>query len=87
METKIKLNHYQIKALLELSESSGDPEMFDEMALVVGGENAHSGPGVYAYFTECQEEGATYLGVDEADEERAEAICEAKIESGEVAVN
>lgn len=87
METKIMLNHYQIKALLELSESSGDPEMFDEMELVIGGENAHSGPGVYACFTECQEEGAIYLGEDEADDERAQAICNAKIESGEVTVN
>ncbi|RTY63411.1 hypothetical protein [Pseudomonas veronii] len=81
---KITLNHFQIKSLLDLSESSGDPECYDEMTLVlVNDDSAHSGPGLYCKFEEVPENGFTFLGTDEDDEVRADAICAAKIESGE----
>lgn len=82
---KIDMTHHQIKALLELSESSGDPECYDDMTLhFFGGSTAHSGPGLYAVFQEVPEEGGIFLGTDEADQLRGDAICKARIESGEV---
>lgn len=82
---KIDMTHYQIKTLLDLAEGSGDPECYDGMTLVlVEDDSAHSGPGLYASFQEVPEEGYTFLGEDEADQARGDAICDAKIESGEV---
>lgn len=73
---KIELTHYQIKALLEMSEASGDPECYDDLVLQVAGENAHSGAGLYAWFSECPEEGSTFIGRDADDQARGEAIAE-----------
>lgn len=85
MKTKIALTHYQIKELLELSESSGDPECTDDLyIIVVEDDSAHSGPGLYAQFQEVPEEGFIFIGQDVGDQERGNAICDAKIESGEV---
>ena len=81
---EITLNHFQIQSLLELSESSGDPECYDEMTLVLVEDNrAHSGPGLYCKFDEVPENGFIFLGTDEDDQVRADEICAAKIESGE----
>jgi len=77
-EMKIKLTHYQIKALLDMSESSGDPECYETIVLQVSDGAGHSGPGLYAWFEECPEEGASFLGVDAEDQARAEAIADAK---------
>lgn len=76
MSNKIELTHYQIKALLELSEASGDPECCDDLVLQMGGEKAHSGPGLYAWYDECPEEGATFIGRDAEDQARGDAIAE-----------
>lgn len=81
---KIALTHYQIKELLELSESSGDPECTDDLYLTIGDDRAHSGAGLYAQFQEVPEEGFMFIGKDEADQQRGNAICDARIESGEV---
>lgn len=82
---RINLTHYQIKALLELSESSGDPDCYDDLTLCFTNEfAAHSGPGLYAAFQEVPEEGYTFLGEDEEDQARGDAICEAGIASGAV---
>jgi len=82
---KISMTHHQIKALLELSESSGDPESFDDMNLiVVDDDKAHSGPGLYCQFREVPEEGFMFLGKDEEDDARGNEICNARIRSGEV---
>ena len=82
---RIELTHFQIKQLLELSESSGDPECTDDLLLVLVEDNsAHSGPGLYAQFQEVPEEGYMFIGVDQEDQDRGDAICNARIESGEV---
>lgn len=81
---KIDITHYQIKALLDLSEGSGDPECYDDMTLIVMDESGHSGAGLYAAFQEVPEEGYTFLGADEENQAQGDAICEAKIASGEV---
>lgn len=82
---KINMTHRQIKELLELSESSGDPEAYDDMTLVVVEDNsAHSGPGLYCQFYEVPEEGYMFLGADDEDQARGDALCTARIESGEV---
>lgn len=75
-DTKIELTHYQIKALLEMSESSGDPECYDDLVLVIGDEHSHSGTGVYAYFSCCPEEGAIFIGKDAEDQARGDAIAQ-----------
>lgn len=75
---KIELTHYQIKALLEMSESSGDPECYDTLVLQIGDDRAHSGPGLYAYFDECREEGAIFIGKDDEDQARADAVAESR---------
>lgn len=81
---RISMTHRQIKELLELSESSGDPDMYDDMTLVlVADDSAHSGPGLYAQFQEVPEEGFMFLGSDEEDQKRGDAVCNAKITSGE----
>lgn len=73
---KITLSHYQLKQLLEMSESSGDPECYDAIVIQVSDDTAHSGPGLYAWFDECPEEGASYIGDDAEDQERANRIQE-----------
>lgn len=73
MSEKIELTHHQIKALLEMSEASGDPECYDDLVLQMGGENAHSGPGLYAWYSECPEEGAQFIGTDAEDQARGDA--------------
>ncbi|CAM3212848.1 hypothetical protein [Pseudomonas fluorescens] len=73
---KITLSHYQLKELLEMSESSCDPECYDAIVIQVGDDTAHSGPGLYAWFDECPEEGASYIGDDAEDQERANRIGE-----------
>lgn len=83
----ITLTHYQIKALLDLSEASGDPDMYDTLVLIEGNDTAHSGAGLYVYAEEAPEEGAIYLALDDADADRAEATGDAKIAKGEVIVN
>lgn len=81
---QIHMTHRQIKELLELSESSGDPECYDDMILVlIEDDRAHSGPGLYCQFEEVPQEGCMFLGKDDEDEARANAICAAKIASGE----
>ena len=83
--TKIPVTHFQLKALLEISESSGDPECYDDLHLVVvADDSAHSGPGLYAQFQEVPEEGFMFIGEDQEGQDRGEKICEAKIASGEV---
>lgn len=82
---KIPVTHFQLKALLEISESSGDPESYDDLHLIlVTDDSAHSGPGLYAQFQEVPEEGFMFIGEDQEGQDRGEKICEAKIESGEV---
>ncbi|UVL53984.1 hypothetical protein [Pseudomonas sp. B21-035] len=73
---EISLTHYQLKALLEMSESSGDPECYDTIVIKMGEDKAHSGPGLYAWFQECPEEGASFLGEDEEDDARAAKIAD-----------
>lgn len=75
---KIKLTHYQIKALLEMCESSGDPECCDDLVLQIGDNRAHSGPGLYAYWSECPEEGALFIGKGEADQACADALADSR---------
>ncbi|MCW8159014.1 SIMPL domain-containing protein [Stutzerimonas stutzeri] len=75
---QLKLTHYQIKALLEMSESSGDPECYDTIVLQMGDEKGHSGPGLYAWFEECPEEGASFIGTDAEDQARASAVADAR---------
>jgi len=82
---KIALTHFQLKELLELSESSGDPEATDDLLLIlVEDDSGHSGPGLYAQFQEVPEEGYMFIGTDQEDHDRGNAICDARIESGEV---
>lgn len=82
---EIALTHFQIKALLELTELSGDPESTDDLTIrFVEDDSAHSGPGLYAQFQEVPEEGWIFIGEDQADQDRANAICDGKIASGEV---
>jgi len=83
---KIALTHYQIKELLDLSESSGDPECTDDLYLILVEDDAkaHSGAGLYAQFQEVPEEGFMFIGKDEEDQQRGNDICNARIESGEV---
>ena len=81
----IELNHFQIKALLDLSEASVDPESYDEIALrVVEDNSAHSGPGLYATYPEAPEDGWMFIGKDEEDQSRADATCSEGIKSGRV---
>lgn len=81
---KIHMTHRQIRELLDLSESSGDPECYDAMTLVVvTGDSAHSGPGLYCQFQEVPEEGYMFLGADDEEQARGDAICEAKIKAGD----
>lgn len=83
--TKIPVTHFQLKALLEIAESSGDPESYDDLYLIVVADNsAHSGPGLYALFQEVPEEGFMFIGEDQEAQDRGEKICEDKIASGEV---
>lgn len=82
---KIELNHFQIKSLLNLSEISGDPECYEELELrLVEGNGAHSGPGLYAIYPEAPENGWLFIGKDEEDQARADAICDEGIKSGRV---
>lgn len=82
---KIHMTHRQIRELLDLSESSGDPECYDDMSLlVVTDESGHSGPGLYCQFQEVPEEGFMFLGRTDEEQAKGDAICEAKIASGEV---
>lgn len=75
-KTRISLNLYQIRALLEMADSSGEPEG-DELIIVKGDDACHSGPGLYAYFSECPEEGASFIGDDEEDQQRGNKLAEA----------
>lgn len=82
---KIHMTHRQIRELLDLSESSGDPECYDDMTLMfVEDDSAHSGPGLYCQFQEVPEEGYMFLGADDEEQSRGDAICTLKIKSGEV---
>ncbi|MFK7671773.1 hypothetical protein [Pseudomonas lundensis] len=81
---KINMTHRQIKELLELSESSGDPESYEDMTLIVMDRSGHSGPGLYAQFQEVPEEGYIFLGADDEDQARGDALCDALIKSGQV---
>lgn len=82
---RIHITHRQIKELLELSESSGDPEAYDDMTLILVEDNsAHSGPGLYAQFQEVPEEGYVFLGRDDEDQAQGDALCAARIASGVV---
>lgn len=82
---KITVTHFQLKALLELAESSGDPESYDDLCLIsVPDDSAHSGPGLYAQFQEVPEEGFMFIGDSQEDQERGNQVCEAKIAAGEV---
>jgi hypothetical protein len=82
---KTELTHFQIKALLELAEGSGDPENFDDLNIrIVVEDTAHSGPGLYAEFQEVPEEGWHFIGTDHEDQARGDSICDAKIATGEV---
>lgn len=71
----IELNLYQVRAMLEMLEASGDEDVDDPIVIEerVGG---HSGPGLYAYFRECPEEGCSFIGVDQADQDRGNAIAD-----------
>lgn len=81
---KIKMTHRQIRELLDLSESSGDPEFYDDMALVfVEEDTAHSGPGLYCQFQELPEEGYMFLAATDEEEASAEAIFQSKVASGD----
>lgn len=71
--SRISLNLYQIRALLEMADSSGEPE--GDALIIVNGDG-HSGPGVYAYFTECPEEGAEFIGENEEDQQRGNQLAE-----------
>ncbi len=70
----IELNAYQLRALLEMAESSGEPE--DDPVIIKMGDG-HSGPGLYAYWRECPEEGASFIGENEEDQQRANKLAEA----------
>lgn len=81
----IELNHFQIKSLLDLSEVSGDSECYDEIELrLVEDDSAHSGPGLYATYPEVPENGFLFIGKDDDDQARADAICDEGIKSGRV---
>ena len=68
---EIELNLYQAKALVEMLDSSDDPA--DDPIIIKEGDG-HSGPGLYAYWRECPEEGAVFIGKDEEDQARGDAL-------------
>lgn len=72
---EIELNLYQAQALVEMLEASDDPA--DDPLIIKEGDG-HSGPGLYAYWRECPEEGAVFIGTDEADQERGNAIADSR---------
>ncbi|MEW6316278.1 MAG: hypothetical protein AB1670_07785 [Pseudomonadota bacterium] len=71
---EIELNLYQAKALVEMLESS---ETEDDPIILKEGDG-HSGPGLYAYWRECPEEGAAFIGTDDEDQKRGDAIADLK---------
>jgi hypothetical protein len=72
---EIELNLYQAQALVEMLEASDAPA--DDPLIIKEGDG-HSGPGLYAYWRECPEEGAVFIGTDDADQERANAIADSR---------
>lgn len=66
----ITLDFKQATELLEMF--GGEP---GTITLSMGVEGSHSGPGLYAYYSELPEEGANFLGV--ADDEAAPQALEA----------
>ena len=71
---EIELNLYQAKALVEMLEANDDPEADDPIIIKEG--NGHSGNGLYAYWRECPEEGASFIGVSEEDQQRGNAAAD-----------
>lgn len=72
---EIELNLYQAKALVEMLDASDAPE--DDPIIIKMGDG-HSGPGLYAYWRECPEEGAEFIGTDDADQARGDALADSK---------
>lgn len=73
VKPQIELNAYQLRALLEIAESGGEDE--DDPVILVEGDG-HGGPGLYAYWRECPEEGSSFIGVDDEDQQRANKLAE-----------
>lgn len=73
--SRIELNAYQLRALLEMAEASDTPEE-DPIVICMGGEGCHSGAGLYAYWRECPEEGAEFIGENEEDQQRGNQLAE-----------
>lgn len=69
---EIELNLYQARALVEMLESS---DVEDDPIILKEGDG-HSGPGLYAYWRECPEEGAVFIGTDEDDQNRGDSIAD-----------
>lgn len=76
----IELNLYQAKALVEMLEASDDPAE-DPIVILEG--DGHSGHGLYACWRECLEEGAFFIGKDEDDQLRGDAIADLAERSAE----
>lgn len=63
IEAPLTLDFKQAAELLEMF--GGEPGL---VTLQLGNERSHSGPGLYAYYTELPEEGAGFLGAEPDDE-------------------
>lgn len=73
--SQIELNAYQLHALLEMAEASDEPEE-DPIVILIGSKESHSGAGLYAYWRECPEEGAVFIGENEEDQQRGNKLAE-----------
>lgn len=77
----ITINLFQAEAILEAF--GGDD---CEFTLAEFGEEAHSGAGLYGYYTEYPEEGALFFGESEQDQARGNAISEERQRTGEALI-
>ncbi|MBF8164322.1 hypothetical protein [Stutzerimonas frequens] len=77
----ITLNHYQLCTLKEISEyHECNPKHFKTLVVYEAGENAHHGSGIYAREQHEMDSEGTYLATDEADQARANAVSEERME-------
>jgi len=77
----ITLNHHQLCTLKEISEyHESNPKHFKTLMVYEAGENAHSGSGIYVREQNERDSEGTYLATDDADQARANAVFEARME-------
>lgn len=77
----ITLNHHQLCTLKEISEyQESNPKHFKTLTVYEAGEDAYSGSGIYVREQHEIDSEGTYLATDDADQARANAVSEARME-------